>query len=70
MNAGVQSGFEYLKDGDYLFITFGSAFAYKHKKSQKYVANCHVPASHFDKVLLNPIELIEAYKAYLNELFY
>lgn len=63
MNEGVQSGFEFLKDGDYLFITFGSAYAYQHKKTGKFVANCHkAPAHFFDKILLDPNQLIEAYK--------
>jgi len=63
MNDGIQAGFEFLKDGDYLFITFGSAYAYKHKKTGKFVANCHkVPSHFFEKELLEPNQLIEAYK--------
>lgn len=63
MNEGIQAGFEFLKDGDYLFITFGSAYAYKHKKTGKFVANCHkVPSHFFEKILLDANQLIDAYK--------
>ncbi len=43
-----------LQKTDWLIITLGSAFAYRLKSSQKFVANCHkVPQSDFTKELLS-----------------
>lgn len=44
---------------NYLVVTLGSAFAYKHKQQEKIVANCHkLPQSLFDKLLLENHEII------------
>src|SRR5436190_9148181 len=41
---------ETLKDASAMFISFGTAFAYRHKESREIVSNCHKqPASIFDK---------------------
>ena len=52
----------YLKDADFLILTFGSAFAYYHKQLNIYVANCHKQhTSLFEKKLLQFNELIKDY---------
>lgn len=53
---------EQLKSGDYLFLTFGTAWAYRLIESNQIVANCHkVPQSNFTKELLDLNELTEIY---------
>lgn len=45
--------FRHLQTASHLFITFGSAFAYRHRKSERLVANCHkIPQRDFKKELL------------------
>ncbi|MDN3690010.1 GSCFA domain-containing protein [Cyclobacterium jeungdonense] len=45
--------FRHLQTASHLFITFGSAFAYRHRKSGRLVANCHkIPQREFKKELL------------------
>jgi hypothetical protein len=43
---------EHLRNADYLFVTFGTAWGYRLKESNEIVANCHkMPASIFQKEL-------------------
>ena len=54
---------------DYLIITFGSAFAYKHNDTQSIVANCHkLPQAVFEKVLLEQDGIASDYKRLMDEL--
>jgi len=54
-----------LQEADFLFITLGSAFAYKHLLSHDYVCNCHkTPQKEFKKELLGIAEMAkELYRA-------
>jgi hypothetical protein len=53
INAEIDKAHAQLKAARWLIVTFGSAFAYRHKKSGSLVANCHkVPSTEFEKVLL------------------
>ncbi len=52
----------YLKETDFLFVSMGSAFAYRYN-NESYVANCHKSNPFlFDKVLLTPEEIVEEYR--------
>jgi GSCFA family len=45
---------EELKNASHIFITYGTAWVYKHKLRQEIVANCHkIPQTEFDKILLS-----------------
>lgn len=69
MNNELRKGYEFLKQTDYLFITFGTAWVYELSESNQVVANCHkYPGSHFNRFLTNPEELIEYYKDLLVKL--
>ncbi|MCW3103636.1 MAG: hypothetical protein JWO09_2076 [Bacteroidetes bacterium] len=69
INTSVKSAHEQLRDAGWLFITFGSAFSYKHKGSGIPVGNCHkVPQKEFTKSLLSAEEVISAYTALFAEL--
>ncbi|MDR1984821.1 MAG: GSCFA domain-containing protein [Prevotellaceae bacterium] len=61
MNVSQQQGAEFIKHSDFIILTFGSATAYKHKKLDKIVANCHkIPNGEFEKINLSINEITEA----------
>jgi len=69
INASVRTAHEQLRDADWLFITFGSAFSYKHKESGIAVSNCHkVPQKEFTKSLPDTGEIITAYHSLFADL--
>lgn len=50
----------YIGQADYLFLTFGTAFIYKHLETEKIVSNCHkIPAKYFERRILGHGECIE-----------
>ena len=52
-----------------LFITFGTAWVYKYKKSNQVVANCHkIPASEFERIQLSVNEIVERYSSLLENI--
>jgi hypothetical protein len=58
-----------LKNAEWLFITVGSAFIYKHIESNQFVANCHKQAQKkFTKHLLNTTNIIDDYQLLIQEL--
>lgn len=59
----------FLQEGDYLFITFGTAFCYELIERQIIVANCHkIPSQKFNKKLFSIEEITDVYKALLKDL--
>ncbi len=69
-----------LQKATHLIITYGTAWVYKTKSTQLYVANCHkMPQMHFDKELLsvaiieksieNTLELLQKINPNLNVIF-
>ena len=58
-----------LKKAKLLFITFGTARVFQLKENGEIVSNCHkIPASHFDRVLLDVEEIVESYSSLINRL--
>jgi hypothetical protein len=58
-----------LFNSDWLFLTWGSAWAYRHKKTQQIVANCHkLPQQDFDKVLLNHNQIFDVTQRAIEEI--
>jgi hypothetical protein len=58
-----------LSDANWLILTWGSAWAYSHKKTQQIVANCHkLPQQDFDKILLNHNEILEITQKVIEEI--
>jgi len=63
VNNQIEESANYLKSSNWLFLTFGTAWVYKHLESDKIVSNCHkVPQPNFEKLLLYPEEISEAIK--------
>ena len=59
----------FLQETDLLVVTFGTAFAYRHKQTNQIVGNCHkVPADRFVKELLHPDQITIAYDQLIQKL--
>jgi len=60
----------YLKQANYLFITFGTSWVYHLKSTGEIVSNCHKFAeNNFQRELLSPEKIIKEYKKFLPELW-
>ena len=60
---------EFLKNGDLLIITLGTAWAYKLKATAKFIGNCHkMPAVNFEKELLSLDDQFRKWKMLLTNL--
>ncbi len=60
---------EYLRNCDYLFLTYGTAWLYEKKPDGRPVANCHkMPGPTFTKRLLSVDEVVNSYKNLYAEL--
>lgn len=58
LNNSLTQAREFLGSATHVFLTLGTAWAYKHKRSDQWVANCHkVPQKQFTKVLWEAGEL-------------
>ena len=67
INDSIQKAHEQLKEAEWLFITFGSAFVYE--KSGNVVGNCHkLPQKEFSKRILETSEIVEEYKELISSL--
>lgn len=64
-----QDWFEKLKNADFIFITFGTAWGYHLNETQELVANCHkITSSSFTKKLSKPLVLFEHWKETIDSL--
>lgn len=69
INSAISEANKYLLKADWLFITFGSAYYYKRKDTEKLVANCHKqPQKEFTKHLLTVEEIVDDYTHLINDL--
>jgi len=61
INTKLQENSSFIRQADLIIFTLGTAWVYRHKKSQKIVANCHkIAGNEFDKILLSPTEIINS----------
>ena len=61
---------ESIRTSSFLFVTFGTAFAYEHEKYVSVVANCHkFPASNFQKVLSSVSEMDQDWNLCLEKIY-
>ena len=61
--------FSFIEQASHVIITLGTAWAYRHKESKQYVANCHkVPQKQFSKQLLSVGEISESLKSIVNQI--
>jgi hypothetical protein len=70
INQDFQEAKKYLREAEYLILTWGTSWVFSHKASAKVVCNCHkIPASEFVRKRLSTKEIIAAYEELLPELF-
>lgn len=64
-----QDAVEFLKNADFLFITFGTAWVYELKSSNRIVSNCHkVPAKEFKRFRLASCDITDEFGMLLQRL--
>lgn len=69
INNSISSAHDFIKQTDWLFITFGSAFVYKRNDTGELVGNCHkVPQKEFTKYMLTVDEIVADYKILIQQL--
>lgn len=69
INTHLERAADFLKKTDFLLITFGTAWVYRHRKSGIIVSNCHrFPGSDFERFRLSVEEIVNVYQALLAEL--
>lgn len=62
LNQCIDEWYNYLKQTEYLIITFGSAYYYKYMQDNKIVANCHkIPQALFSRHKAEVEEIVDAY---------
>lgn len=60
----------FLKEAGFLFVTFGTAWVYRYKKSGQVVSNCHkIPAREFTRERLSVEQIVDRYKKLLHEIW-
>ncbi|TAJ12950.1 hypothetical protein DMA11_10630 [Marinilabiliaceae bacterium JC017] len=63
INDELEKASEFIKSADFLILTFGTAWVYELKESQRVVSNCHkFPAKAFNRYRLEPEEIVHTYK--------
>lgn len=63
INASTKEHSKILRSCNYLFITFGTSYVYRYKKTQKIVSNCHkLPTKEFEHFALSTEEIVKEYK--------
>lgn len=69
INQSLQQAHHHLKQSDFLFITFGTAWVFEHLETQKVVANCHkLPSNSFKRYRLEVDEITAMYTLLIDEL--
>lgn len=69
INSRMKSSANYLRNTDFLLITFGTAWVYNYKKTGQTVSNCHkIPAREFDRSRLQVHKIVDEYIYLLNKI--
>ena len=69
MNKALNDTHQFISNAEVIFITFGSAWAYRNIEENRIVSNCHkVPNKNFNKELLTLEAIVGRYVQILNEL--
>jgi hypothetical protein len=70
INNRIESSAEFLKNADFLYITFGTAWVYEYKLTGQTVSNCHkISEKEFRRFRLTPGEIVEEFRQLLSELW-
>lgn len=61
INAQIETGNQFLRNTNWILITYGTSFIYEFLPKKKLVANCHkIPAKYFEKRMLTHLELTDS----------
>ena len=70
INTRIKSSATFLKQADFLFLTFGTAWIYRYKESGELVSNCHkIPAREFVRERLSVQQIVEVYRELLTKIW-
>jgi len=70
MNMRIKSSATFLKEAGFLFLTFGTAWIYRYKKSGELVSNCHkIPAREFVRERLSVQQIVDVYCSLLTKIW-
>jgi hypothetical protein len=68
-NAAIATTHQFLKSANYLFITLGTAWVYKHIATETVVSNCHkIPDRQFHRYRMTVNEIVEEWDGLLTQL--
>jgi len=69
INTRIKAASEFLKNTEFLFITFGTSYVYRWNKTKEVVSNCHkLPAKEFKRSMVSSCEIFDEYILLINEL--
>jgi len=69
INSSISKANHFLKNANFLFITFGTSWVYRYNKTSKIVANCHkIPSKEFELFLLSANDIVSGYKKVLKQI--
>jgi hypothetical protein len=69
INERLQNSAQFLKESDFLFLTFGTSYVYLLKAGGKVVSNCHkLPAGEFQRRMVTIDEIVSEYNSLLHQL--
>jgi len=69
INDRIKTSSGFFQNGDFLFITLGTAWVYQWKETNEVVSNCHkLPASKFNRRLLDVGEITKTYTDFFTDL--
>lgn len=69
INDRIETSSQILKEADFLFITFGTAWVYEYLQTQQTVSNCHkIPAKEFRRFRLTVDEISEIYQEIIQKI--
>ena len=70
INNRIHISSEFLKNANFLFLTFGTAWVYEYKNTGQTVSNCHkIPEKEFRRFRLSPGEIVEEYRQLLSDVW-
>jgi hypothetical protein len=70
INHATAHAHQFLKEANFLIITLGTAWIYRHQRSGKIVSSCHkIPQQEFEKELLPVEQITEMLSAMMRQLF-
>ena len=69
INNSINSAHHFLKNTNYLLITFGTSWVFENKETKEIVANCHkIPSHFFNRYLLNIQEIVKKYQEFIKKI--